>query len=526
MMDLQEKVKEFIGFIQQYENVPIPNLDEFNQGILDYHESILDVRFLPVEEREELLAYLIQRVDHFQELLQIYIYSVLAYFFEGGPYVDKILELTENNPVLMEENRYFIYNQIDMYAFRWEKPLSKDTSWKLRMMYRDIYHSYRKQLGITSKVVPVEKRNRKVVVFLISQYLNELHGPTKTVLDRCEVVADKMGAMPVILNTAELGSRSGYIPYFQPLFGSYLERLQNIQKVTYHGREFPYIQFSKIMPNLPEMASLLQTIGQLNPYCIIQIGGNSVCADLCSNFYPVITVATVPSTIMTSEGQFLLKGRPITDEDREYIRRLGFSDNYLQHCLFTWSFNEQKTHFNRKQYGIPEDAFTAVIVGVRLDYEVNDSFIEGVLIPIMEQGIIPVFVGIFEDYSKYTERYPLLREKSIFVGSVKDILAMDELCDIYVNPKRNGGGTSVVEAMAKKLPPVSLEYGDVALGAGEEFCVGSYAEMVERIFRLRDDAEYYQEMSQKAYERMQYVTDSQKIFWETFQRIEKLPEFQ
>lgn len=525
-MSMYDDVENLINFIQKYENVPIPNLDEFNQGILDYHEKILDIRFLAEEEKKEIFGYLIEHVDHFQELLQIYIYSVLAYFFEGGPYVDRILELTENNPVLVEENRYFIYNQIQMYAFRWEKSIGRETSWRLRMMYRDIYHSYRKQLGIKPAVVSVKKRNRMVVVFLISQYLNEMHGPTKTVLDRCEVIAEKMGATPVIINTAELGSRSGYIPYFQPLFGSYLEHMQNTQKVTYRGREFPYIQCSKIMPNPKEMAGILQMVLQLNPYCIIQIGGNSICADLCSNFYPLITVGTVPSSLMTSEGQFLLKGRPVTEADKEYIRKLGFSDNYLQYCMFTSSFNEQKTHFSRAQYGIPEDAFTAIIVGVRLDYEINDHFIEGVLIPIMEQGIVPVFVGIFDDYHKFTERYPLLQEKSVFVGSIKDILAMNELCDIYVNPNRNGGGTSVVEAMAKKLPPVSLDHGDVALGAGQEFCVSSFEEMVDRIIRLRDDAEYYAEMSEKAYERMKYVTNSKGIFWEAFQRIEKLPEFQ
>ncbi len=525
-MSMYDDLKGFVGFVQQYENVCLPNLDEFNQGVLDYHEKILDMRFLSEEEKKEHFRYLIEHVDHFQELLQIYIYSVLAYFFEGGPYVERILELSENNPVLLEENRYFIYNQIEMYAFRWEKPLRSETAWKLRMMYREIYHSYQKQLGITPRVVPLEKRNKGIVVFLISQYLNETHGPTKTILDRCEVIAEKMKATPVIMNTMELGSRSGYIPYFQPLFGNYLESLQNVRKVTYHGREFPYIQYSEGMPNLPEMAGMLQTIGQLNPYCIIQIGGSSICADLCSNFYPVITVGTVPSSIMTSEGQFLLKGSPITDDDREYIRKLGFSDNYLQYCLFTSSFNKQTNHFSREQFGIPEKAFTAIIVGVRLDYEINDSFIEGVLLPIMEQGIMPVFVGFFDNYQKYTERYPLLREKSIFVGSIKDILAMNELCDIYVNPNRSGGGTSVVEAMAKKLPPVSLDHGDVALGAGQEFCVSSYAEMVDRIFRLRSDTAYYAEMSEKAYERMKYVTNSQEIFWETFQRIEKLPEFQ
>lgn len=526
-MNLQEEMNRFIDFMRKYEDVRIPNLEEFNEGMLEYQDKIQDIKMLPEEEKKGLCSYLMEHVDRFQELIQIYIYSALAYFFDGdASYVEKILDLTIDSPLLVEENRYFIYNQLGMYGFRWKNGIGADNAWRCRMMYRDIYYGYRKLLDITPNVVPIEKRNKQVVVFIISQFLNELHGPTKTVLDRCEVIAEKMGATPVILNTAELGSRLGYIPYYQPLFGSYREQLCDIGKVEYHGREFPYHQYSLVMPNPKEIASLLQTVKQLNPYCVIQIGGNSICADLCSNYYPVITVGTVPSSIMTSEGQFMLKGSPVTDKDRNYIQKLGFSENYLQYGLFTWSYKEQTKHFTRQQYKIPEDAFTIVIVGARLDYEVNDSFIEEVLIPVMEQGIIPVFVGLFDNYHKVAEKYPLLQERSVFVGFVDDILAVDELCDVYVNPHRSGGGTSVVEAMVKKLPPVSLDYGDVALGAGKEFCVADYSEMVKRIIKLRDDAGYYEQMSEKAYQRMKYVTNSKEIFWEAFQRIEKLPEFQ
>lgn len=527
-MDLQEEMNQFIAFMQKYEYVHIPDLEEFNEGILNYQKKIKDIKMLPEEKKREQCSYLIEHVEHFQELIQIYIYSMLAYFFEENNvfYVGKILDLTINSPLLVVENRYFIYNQLEKYGFHWEKGLGADNAWKNRMMYRDIYYDYRKLLGITPDVVPIGERNKRVVVFVISQFLNELHGPTKTVLDRCEVIAEKMGATPVIFNTMELSSYLGYIPYYLPYFGNYLESLQNVKEIQYHGKSFLYYQCSVVMPNTKEVMDLLETVKQWNPYCIIQIGGNSICADLCSNYYPVITVGTVPSSIMTSEGQFMLKGSSVTDKDREYIQKLGFSENYLQYCLFTSSYKEQTRHFTRQQYGIPQNVFTIVIVGARLDYEVNDSFIEEVLIPVMEQGVMPVFVGVFDAYHKKAKMYPLLQDKSVFVGFVDDILAVDELCDVYVNPRRSGGGTSVVEAMAKKLPPVSLDYGDVALGAGEEFCVVDYSEMVERILRLRDDAEYYAKMSEKAYERMKYVTNSQKIFWEAFQRIENLPEFQ
>lgn len=519
-------MKEFVEFLKRYENVPIPDLDSFNQEALNYQPDMQEIKDLPEAERRRLCAYMIEHAGNFHELLQVYLYSVLAYFFDGDGYTGKLLALVRDSRYLIEDNRFFVYNQLLMYSFRIKGYLDADSRWELRMMYREIYQSYRTQLGIARDVVPVSRRNRRVIVFMIGQYLTELHGPTKTILDRCEVMAKKMGVTPVIINTAEMRAAAGYIPFFLPLFGSYLEEMQNARSVSYRGQEYPFIQCSGMMPDLQEMAGVVQTVEQLNPYCIIQVGGSSICADLCSNRYPVITVGTVPSSIMTSESQFLLKGGVITDADRKYISRLGFAEDYLQYCPFTWSYKPQTTKAARQQFGIPEEAFTIIIVGARLDYEVDEELIENVLLPVMEQGILVVFTGEFKTYPKRVEQYPMLKERSVYTGFVDDILAVDEICDVYVNPRRDGGGTSVVEAMAKKVPPVTLHHGDVALGAGEYFCVEDYPSMVRQILRLRDDPQYYREMAEKAYERMKIVTNSQEIFWETFQRIEKLPEFQ
>jgi hypothetical protein len=311
-----------------------------------------------------------------------------------------------------------------------------------------------------------------------------------------------------------------------PLFGNYDTALCQRDTISYKGKQFTYLQCSNDMPNLEEIANVVQMVKNLNPYCMFSVGGGSVCADLCSNFYPLITVGTVPSGLATTEGQFVLTGKQISKEDREWVARLRHSDNFLQSCLFTSSLKKQEGTSSRKQFAIPEDAFTILIVGGRLDYEVTEEFIEQVLLPVMGQGVVVVFMGAFKEYEKRCREYPLLKEQSVFTGFVEDVLAVNEICDVYVNPHRTGGGTSVVEAMAKKLPPVTLNYGDVALGAGKEFWVEDYPAMVRQILRLRDDVEYYQSMSQKAYERMKVVTDSSNVFWNVFEKIRQLPEFQ
>lgn len=87
-----------------------------------------------------------------------------------------------------------------------------------------------------------------------------------------------------------------------------------------------------------------------------------------------------------------------------------------------------------------------------------------------------------------------------------------ELCDLYVNPTRKGGGTSAVEAMYKGKPAVSVGYGDVAGIIGEEFCCADYDEMVEIIKRYSADKQFYQEQSERAYKLAEEYLDTDGEF--------------
>ena len=521
-----EFTEEFNDYLRKYEYVEIPDLNEFNRELLVWQEKLKTVYPMDKREKEIFSEYMITHLDDFHEILQISILSILSYLFDGGEYVEKMIKLTRFSPFLQEDNKYFIYLQINSYSFRYKNFLTEEAEWQTRMLYRDIYTGYREKMNIQNNLVSKGDRNSDKVIFFIGQFLNEAHGPTKTVLDRCEIMAEKMECQAIIINTNELRGTAGYIPYCLPFFGNTMKNYEEYSMVSYQGRNYPYVQCSEDMPNIPEIEAVLKMVRQVNPYCMFTIGDSSICADLCSNYYPLIDVATVPSGVMTTEGQFLLKGRAITEWDRKYIKKLGKTNDYLQYCLFTSSVMPQISKMTREQMGIPEVSFAALVVGARLDYEVDQQFIQDVLLPIIKKGVFIVFMGVFEKYETIAERYPLLKEHSVYVGFIKDVLAVNELCNVYINPKRNGGGTSVIEAMVKGLPPVALKEGDVSLGAGEEFCLKDYSEMVQRTLKLKEDASYYQEMSEKARKRASVMLDGASAFWETFQKIEKLPDFQ
>ncbi|MDR1059864.1 MAG: flavodoxin, partial [Clostridiales bacterium] len=107
----------------------------------------------------------------------------------------------------------------------------------------------------------------------------------------------------------------------------------------------------------------------------------------------------------------------------------------------------------------------------------------------------------------------------------QDMLAVCEVCDLYVNPLRAGGGSSVAEAMFKGLPAVTLAHGDVAVGAGPDFCVESYEAMRAQIARYAADRGFYAEMSQKAKSRAAEIMDTDSALAEIVRAVVASPLF-
>lgn len=525
-MNILEVTNEFNEFLRKYENVEIPDILQFNNGLVTWQGKLKVIHDFDYKDKKFFSENMEKTIQNYNEIIQMAILSILSFLFDGGGYTTKMIMLVRNSQILLEDNRYFVYRQMNSYAFHFQNYLSEQGKWLNRLLYKEIIQQYKNELGIIQEVRPKEKRNKNNIVFFIGQFLNQSHGPTKTILERCSILARKMNCNITIINTNEMRGRAGYIPFCCPFYGNNVEEYQRYNEINFEGNRFGYVQCSEQMPNKDEILNIVEIIKKINPYCLFMVGDSSVCADLCSNYYPLIDIGTVPSAIMATEGQFLLKGTPITEKDREYIRQLGKSDNYLQYCLFTSSLVPQTKTIERSDIGVLEKDFVAIVVGGRLDYEVNIEFIENVLCPIAENGVKIVFMGRFESYSEIIKKYPIMEQYSVFVGWQSDVLAVNAVCDIYLNPRRYGGGTSVIEAMVKGVPPVTLSYGDVALGAGEEFCVRDYQEMVSRVLQMKDDETYYHYLSEKALKRADIMLDGESAFWKVFKKIESLEEFQ
>ena len=263
-------------------------------------------------------------------------------------------------------------------------------------------------------------------------------------------------------------------------------------------------------------------VKERKPEFILDIGGSDICADLCGLFAPQITISTVFSKIAFSCGEYQMVDKILSDEDKDELAILGVNIRKVKKTTFTFSFKEQTHHYTREQLDLWKNKFILLVVGWRLDQEVDEIFLDMLECVLEEnQRIAVAFMGKFDLYSEKIKHYVRLQERSKNLGKQMDALAVMECCDLYVNPRRSGGGSSVCEALYKGLPAVTLPTGDVSVAAGELFWVEDYSAMQKKILKYASEKKYYKQMSENAQKRAGELMDSNREFGQTMANIIK-----
>ncbi len=431
---------------------------------------------------------------------------------------EDFLELIRNNQ-LDVVHIYFLWSQCRNLQFNMPSVISSKTKVLFMKIYKDIVDEYEKRVGMDLQRIPLDERSEKDVIIITSQFVAIAHGPTKSCFFRAKALIQEGDRKVLIINTNDVLPEHGAIPVYRMAIQSTVKKLDNIDTVSDDDVKIPYFQCEFRMPDPRIIRVLLENIKEIKPKFIINIGGYNITASLANKLVPVLCVGMGPSQLQYDYTDFFTYSVKPTEEVYKELESYGGSRDALIPSVFTSDLKEQTEQHTRKEYGIPEDKVVLGVIGGRLDMEVNEEFIDFVK-DFVDENMKIVFMGTYRNYDKACSRDEWFKEHTMYIGFVNDILSHMELCDIYLNPTRLGGGTSSVEAMSKGVVPVSLDYGDVAYNVGEEFVDKTYGEMANRIKRLVNDKNYYQAMSDKAKARAEYLCDTKHRFIETIHELE------
>lgn len=450
----------------------------------------------------------------------------LLEYTKNGTLTDHFLRQIAASAVLGWRNRWYLLRQLQGLLFTDTVQAGERTaeiSWRI---YEGAYDGLRRECisafeeagaGFPLAWIPEKERQQDFVIVTTSQFLSEQHAPTKTALDRCYILMKQLKKQVLLINTAEQGADIGNILLYRKMQTNYKKILSRQDHIRYRGISIPFLQCDSRMPAASGAQELIFLVREKKPSYLVNIGGNSLVTDLLSEMVPVLTIATVFSGLATTRSQYQMIGRSLQEQDRNVLAFRGKPPEHVISGRFTFALKEQTQVLSRELLGIPENCFALVIIGARIGREIQDAF-ASMLEELVLEHCFPVFVGEM-DYDALLARHEGLRNHSVSLGSRSDVLAVMEHMDVYLNPLRNGGGSSVVEAMVKGVVPVTLPHGDVYVNTGETFAVPDETAMREEVLRLKQDASYYQKKSDLAKERAAVLMDSASAFAEVLEEF-------
>ncbi len=448
---------------------------------------------------------------------KIYVYTFLMDVVKDAGYALALIRLLETEERISAETKYFLYGQIKSKVFLGKTANDVALKAALYRLLQKTVEEWKAKLPEKIRRIPRKDRNPHMALVITDQFLSLSHGPTKSALARCAAIKN-MGIDVLLINTAEQMTKVGAINGFDFRFGNYIEEYAALDQVEWNGVEIPYFQCDRNMPNPEVLAYLLGVVWDLKPSFAVAIGGDGILVSLVNDMLPTLAVGMVPSDIGISLADYQTLGRKLEHRDRAYLQMIGRKESQILEHTFTSDLRGQQAVWTREEKGLPE-GFVIAVVGARLTDELTDDFWDMAEAVCKQEAVTFLILGQFDKEREVMEKHSPLNGKVRFEGSVEEVLAYLELCDLYINPIRVGGGISCVEAMVKGLPVVTTAYGDVGLHAGKEFWVQDYAEMADMILRYQREPEFYHAQSEWARKRAMELLDTDREFSSVIQEF-------
>lgn len=158
--------------------------------------------------------------------------------------------------------------------------------------------------------------------------------------------------------------------------------------------------------------------------------------------------------------------------------------------------------YNKKDYlGIPEESFVIVTVGERLSSEVDIRLVNSMGKVLRGKRDMYWFLVGDDAVSKCLAGLEdEVRNKIGLLAYEGDLPALYQLCDVFLNPDRAGGGFSMMFAMQQGVVVVALKknlYGGAKRVGETELIDGGYEELCGYVEKLYDSLELLEEKKER-----------------------------
>ncbi|OOB77672.1 MAG: hypothetical protein BEN19_00325 [Epulopiscium sp. Nuni2H_MBin003] len=383
-------------------------------------------------------------------------------------------------PYMVAQN---IYRQIVIKFFRDNNYIDYKKDY---FYYQKLYNRFIKEVDLSryAKYTPDEN----TIVIIVQQFLSHFHAPTARVDSYATILQRYLNKKVILVITQEL-------PKHTEMF---VDSAQSNTEDTFNGfREMKLFSGEMILSyqpdnsnyNLYEMLKTIEFIYRQKPELVLIVGERSIIGDICGNFTKV-AIDTLSSAIPICMTKNILVDEYML---RDKARRAYFEHkkkNFITKRLPKFNYNKLMIPAIKQEYGVDPDCFAIALVGNRLALELTPEYTKMLKdILKIDSRVHFVIIGEFEKYTYFYNNLDIL-ENSTLLGYQKRLKRALSMCDLYLNPPRQGGGMTAVMALSERVPVVTLPECDVEMNIGSDF-TAQLEEYVDIVRKYITDKEFY-----------------------------------
>lgn len=346
---------------------------------------------------------------------------------------------------------------------------------------------------------PRKKTNEHRIAIVVDQLIGLNHSPTKLLLDYVKNLKKMYPGYQIKLFVEDdfvFAQEETILPVYYKSVPSDTVTEQHLNYLD--GMDIQIYYLNTSLPKKEKVRCMVREIGEFDPEVILTTCVISISLELLYPSYPIIYLSLGGISYSRSIDVYLQASqehKKAAIENNIVFRSLESSR--IHDLKWGIILPEPRKKVQRSDYGINDGDFVMVMVGNRLDAEVNEEFVD----------LICSFLGTTENARLIivgqanliylNEHYKEIMTKRILrIGYENDLPALYEICDVYVNPFRAGGGFSIAMAMKGGLPVVALNQPFSAAVAymGDENClIRTNEEYLYELRRLCSDCCYRRE---------------------------------
>lgn len=361
-----------------------------------------------------------------------------------------------------------------------------------RMLRKKNREKFDEVVAMQFPYIPVEKRNQNRIVVVTGQIIGRLHAPSKIVMNILYVLQECFG-YEVLFFICPCDRKVPDEVWYNPGYeNSNSQFAHNAIGIQFHDTVLRGYQINMGEWCGKEYNMMFDMVYAWNPLFVLD----------CSTTNPVVekfgdftTLVSLPMSFEcpVSEAKILIRGEKNEEAvEQEYLKMIGKEQVqlFIKERLPVIA-DERQNLYTRAMLGLPEDEFLIAVVGNRLAIEIGKEFVQ-VMKNILEKTTDVSFaiIGNSERLEGYfTDK--IFDKHVYYLGYCQDLMGVYHVLDLYLNPKRQGGGFSGGMALMAGLPVVTLPDCDVAHNCGKEFVVSDYKGMVDTICSYVNNRDFY-----------------------------------